>query len=68
MTDYVITNNGMPICRIISNHSMSLTDAIQLVGKFVPVESSDEPDVEIDGEYFYYDDLDLILDIDQGEI
>ena len=58
---YVLTNKGMPIYSIISNHSMSLIEAIQLAGRFVPVENSDEPDVEISGEYYFYDDLDLIL-------
>lgn len=44
------------ISRIVTNRSMCLDEAIQLVGT-IHNENTDE-NVEIDGEWYYYDDLD----------
>lgn len=43
------------IARIVTNRSMTLDEAIQLVGT-IHNENTDE-NVEIDGEWYYYDDL-----------
>lgn len=43
------------IARIVTNQSMSLDEAIQLVGR-IDNEATDE-NVEIDGQLYYYDDL-----------
>lgn len=53
----VNTVTGETVATIITNHSMSLDEAIQLVGEIYP--STEEENVEIDGKMYYYDDLDM---------
>lgn len=50
---------GEVIATIITNHSMCLDEAIRLVGDFVPDAELFEENVVIDGESYYYDDLDM---------
>lgn len=44
------------VARIVTNRSMTLDEAIELVGR-IDNEATDE-NVEIDGVWYYYDDLD----------
>lgn len=46
------------VASILTNHGMSLDEAICLVGTIHP-EREDE-NVEINGEWYYYDDLRLV--------
>lgn len=46
------------IAEITTNHSMSIDDAINLVGEIFP--EKEEENVLIDGKWFYYDDIDTI--------
>lgn len=48
---------GETVTKIMTNHSMSLDDAINLVGKIYPDNS--EENVLIFGEWYYYDDLEI---------
>ena len=50
-------NTNETIATVITNHSISLDDAICFVGE-IHAENTDE-NVEIDGRWYYYDDLDL---------
>lgn len=50
-------NTNETIATVITNHSISLDDAIRFVGE-IHAENTDE-NVEIDGRWYYYDDLDL---------
>lgn len=59
------TATGAAICEIVSNHSMSLDEAIECAGGEIINDASDkrwspEENVIIDGVYYCYDDLDLI--------
>lgn len=45
------------VARIVSNHSLTLDEAIALVGDFDP--ESEEENVFIDGKGYYYDELEL---------
>ena len=49
--------DGSTVTTIITNHSMTLDEAIRLVGTIH--EDYDEENVEIQGEWYYYDDLDI---------
>lgn len=59
---FVIANKftGEIVRHIVSNHSMSLDEAINLVGEFVDMENIDDPNVVIDEKMYWYDDLDLV--------
>lgn len=48
---------GETVATIITNHSMTLDEAIELVGEIDP-DQMDES-VLIGGEWYYYEDLDL---------
>ena len=48
------------IAEITTNHSMSIDDAINLVGEIFP--EKEEENVLIDGKWFYYDDIDTICE------
>lgn len=52
------TITGETVREIITNHSMSLDDAINLVGSIHP--ENENENVEIDGNWYYYDDLDMV--------
>lgn len=59
------TGTGATICEIVSNHSMSLDEAIECAGGEIINDASDErwspeENVIIDGVYYCYDDLDLV--------
>nr|DAP85376.1 MAG TPA: hypothetical protein [Caudoviricetes sp.] len=59
------TATGATICEIVSNHSMSLDEAIECAGGEIINDASDErwspeENVIIDGVYYCYDDLDLV--------
>lgn len=49
------------IATIMTNHGMTLDEAIALVGEIHNL-PADEPNVEIYGEWCYYDDLDIVAD------
>lgn len=55
------------IADILTNHSMSVEDAIDLLGGEIHGENEDE-NVLIDGEWYYYDDLDYISDEEYEEL
>lgn len=46
------------IAEITTNHSMSLDDAIRIFGEIFP--ANENENVLIDGEWYYYDDLELV--------
>lgn len=48
---------GETVAEILTNHSMSLDEAISLVGEIHS--DAEEENVEIGGEWYYYDDLDM---------
>jgi hypothetical protein len=50
-------STGETIAKIITNHSMTLDEAIELIGEIHP-DQMDES-VLIGGEWYYYEDLDL---------
>lgn len=51
---------GEKIASIITNHSMTLDEAIALVGEYHAEKAEDnEPEVEIKGKLYYYDDLEM---------
>lgn len=49
---------GETVTEIMTNHSMSLDDAINLVGE-LHTENTEE-NVLIFGEWYYYDDLEIV--------
>lgn len=51
------TATGETVAEIMTNHSMSLDEAINLVGEIYP--ERDDECVLIDGEWYYYEDLDM---------
>lgn len=51
---------GEVVAEIITNHGMTLDEAISLVGSFIDQEYSDDPNVEINGTEYWSDDLDII--------
>ena len=50
---------GETVAEITTNHSMSLDDAINLVGEIIAPENPWDPDVLIGGNLYFYDDLDM---------
>lgn len=46
------------VAEIMTNHSMSLAEAINLVGEIFP--ENEAENVLIDGKWYYYDDLDMV--------
>lgn len=48
------------ISEILTNHSMSLDEAINLVGTITNPENPWDENVEINGKMYFYDDLDLV--------
>lgn len=46
------------VAEIITNHSMCLDEAINLVGEIF--EENEDENVLIDGVWYYYDDLDMV--------
>ena len=49
------------VAKILTNHSMTLDEAINLVGEIINPENPWDENVLIDGNWYYYDDLDLVL-------
>lgn len=45
------------VAEIVTNRSMTLDEAINIVGEIFP--SNEDENVLIDGEWYYYDDLDM---------
>lgn len=45
------------VAEIVTNRSMTLDDAINIVGEIFP--ANEDENVLIDGEWYYYDDLDM---------
>lgn len=56
---------GATVATITTNHSMTLDEAIELVGEIHP-EQEDE-NVQINGEWYYYDALDMDYSEDEEE-
>ena len=56
---------GETVADILTNHSMTLDEAINLVGRIIP--ESMEENVEIDGKLYYYEDLDMLWTDDPQE-
>lgn len=54
------TTNQETVAEIITNHSMTLDEAIELVGSILTAENPWDENVEIDGKLYFYDDLDLV--------
>lgn len=52
-------NTNETIETIETSHSISLDDAIRFVGEIYNDRAFDEENVEINGHWYYYDDLDL---------
>lgn len=52
------TATNETICEIMTNHSMTLDEAIALVGEIYP--ANEEENVCINGQWYYYDDLDMV--------
>ena len=52
-------NTNETIATIVTKHSISLDDAIRYVGEIHKDREFDEENVEIGGNWYYYDDLDL---------
>lgn len=48
---------GETVAEITTNHSMSLDEAINLVGEIIPPETPWDADVLIGGNLYFYDDL-----------
>ena len=48
------------IAEIITNHSMTLDEAIESVGLIFDAENPWDENVEIDGKLYFYDDLDMV--------
>lgn len=55
-------NTGRTVATIVTNHTMSLDEAIDLVGVRLQPENIGDPDVSINDEEYSYEDLDLIAD------
>lgn len=55
------TATGETVAEIITNHSMTLDEAISLVGEIINPEDPCDENVVIDGEMYYYDDLDMAV-------
>ena len=54
------TQNGATAATIITNHSMTLDEAIALVGGVIHNEANSfDENVEINGKWYCYDDLDM---------
>lgn len=51
------TITGETVAEITTNHSMSLDEAINLVGEIIPPENPWDADVLIGGNLYFYDDL-----------
>lgn len=60
----IISNEtGETIANILTNHSMTLDEALDLVGaEPLEAENSCDPDYILNGVELWYDDLDLVLD------
>ena len=56
----IVNYDGTVVAEIATNRSMSLDEAISLVGEIHAEEQ--EENVEIGGKWYYYDDLDLVCD------
>lgn len=56
----IVNYDGTVLAEIATNRSMSLDEAISLVGEIHPEEQ--EENVEIGGKWYYYDDLELVFD------
>lgn len=52
------TANNETVAEIITNHGMTMDEAIALVGEYSnDAAINGEPEVTIDGKQYYYDDL-----------
>lgn len=51
------TVTGETVSEITANHSMTLDEAINLVGEIITPENPGDADVLIDGNLYFYDDL-----------
>lgn len=51
------TITGETVAEVITNHSMTLDEAINLVGEIITPENPGDADVLIDGNLYFYDDL-----------
>lgn len=47
------------VAYITTNHSMTLEEAIECAGEFVETEYDDDPNVLIDGKYYFSEELDI---------
>ena len=70
MKKLIDTATNTTICEIVSNHSMTLDEAIECAGGEIINDATDErwspeENVIIDGVYYSYDDLDLIYSPDK---
>lgn len=55
---YIINKTtGEKVATIMTNHSMSLDEAINIVGEIHP--ENEEENVKIGDNWYYYDDLDM---------
>lgn len=55
------TANNETVSEIITNHGMTMDEAIALVGEYSnDAAINGEPEVTIDGKQYYYDDLAII--------
>lgn len=54
------TTSQETVAEIITNHSMTLDEAIETVGTIFSAENPWDENVEIDGKLYFYDDLDLV--------
>ena len=53
------TVTNQEVAYITTNHSMTLDEAIECAGEFVAADREDDPNVLIDGQLYYYDELDI---------
>ena len=56
----IVNYDGTVLAEIATNHSMTIDEAISLVGEIHP--EAQEENVEISGKWYYYDDLELVID------
>lgn len=52
------------VCEILTNHSMTLDEAIELVGEFIDTENFDDADVMIHGKEYWSEELDVTTNPD----
>ena len=55
------TVTGQEIGHVVTNHSMTLDEALRLIGaEIINPEHPGDPDVLLDDQELWYDDLDLV--------